>query len=330
MRRVLFRADARPSIGIGDLMSLIHLSKYFDDYGWETHFMIRGYDAGLKLVQKFNLQRLNELPPNISVKSEVEAINQYSERNRIDLLFLEITERKLTEYQGLSAGVKKACISFDGSLLSDMDLVVDWDVDANRYFEPEKHLKTRFLLGPEYVVLPIDFNFKLVKKREYSSFPKKLMICMGGADEFNYTQKIVSCLSRRQNQMKTTIIVGSGYEYREKLEQSLSDVTFEYEVKQNISTMFDEYMDCDVAIGSGGLTASELVATRTPSVLIATYEHQIARCRYFDSVRSVKYIGYRKFDDQELMKAITYPIVPNGQIFFNTKAIINECNAIIQ
>ena len=132
------------------------------------------------------------------------------------------------------------------------------------------------------------------------------------------------------DQMKTTIIVGSGYEYREKLEQSLSDVTFEYEVKQNISNMFDEYMDCDVAIGSGGLTASELVASKTPSVLIATYEHQIARCRYFDSVRSVKYIGYRKFDDKELMKAITYPIVPNGQIFFNTKAIINECNAIIQ
>ena len=94
--------------------------------------------------------------------------------------------------------------------------------------------------------------------------------------------------------------------------------------------MFEEYLDCDVAIGSGGLTASELVATRTPSVLIATYEHQIERCRYFDSARNVKYIGYRQFDNQELMRSIAYPIKPNGQICFDTKAIVNECNEIFQ
>ena len=159
MTKVLFRADARPAIGIGDLMSLINLSKYFKESGWEVHFMIRGYDAGLKLAKKYNLHRLSILPPNISVTNEIEAINQYSEQNSIDLLFFEITERKLTEYQGISTGIKKACISFDGKILPDMDLVVDWDVEASIYFVPEKYLKTRFLLGPEYVVLPFDFNF---------------------------------------------------------------------------------------------------------------------------------------------------------------------------
>lgn len=330
MKKVLFRADARPSIGIGDLMSLIHLSKYFEDSGWETHFIIRRYDAGWKLVKKFNVERLVDLPPNISVKNEIEAINQYSEKNSIDLLFFEITERKLTEYRGLLPGVKKACVSFDGSILSDMDLVVDWDVDAYRYFKPENHSNTRFLLGPEYVVLPFDFDFKLIKKRQYRPFPEKMLICMGGADELNFTQKIINVLKQNKNQMRVTIIVGSGYGYRGKLEKSLSFVPFEYEVKQNISKMFEEYLDCDVAIGSGGLTASELVATRTPSVLIATFEHQIARCRYFNSVKSAKYIGYRQFDDRELMKSISDPIKPNGQICFDTKAIVNECNEIIQ
>lgn len=330
MRKVLFRADAQPSIGIGDLMSLIHLSKYFENYGWEIHFMIRRYDAGLKLEKKFNLRRLAKLPNNISVKNEIKAINEYSKKNRIDLLFFEITERKLSEYQGLLPEVKKACISFDGCILPDMDLVIDWDVDAHRYFEPEKHSKTQFLLGPEYVVLPFDFDFKLVNHRTYRSFPEKMLICMGGADELNFTQKIVSCLSRQQNQMMTTIIVGAGYVYREKLEQSLSAANYDFKVKQNISTMFDEYMNCDVAIGSGGLTASELVATRTPSVLIASYEHQIARCRHFDASGSVKYLGYREFDDQELMKSVTYPIKPKGQICFETDAIVHACNEIIQ
>ena len=330
MRKVLFRADARPAIGIGDLMSLIHLSNYFEDSGWEAHFMIREYDAGLKLAKKYNLHRLFILPPNITITNEVEAINRYSEQNSIDLIFFEITERKLTEYQGLSTEIKKACVSFDGKILPDMDLVVDWDVEAYKYFEPERYLKTRFLLGPEYVVLPFDFDFNLVNKREYSSFPEKMLICMGGADELNFTQKIVCALKNNKIKMMITIIVGSGYEYKEMLEQSLSDAIFDYEVKRNISTMFDEYMNCDIAIGSGGLTASELVATRTPSVLIATYEHQIARCRYFDTSGSVKYLGYRKFDDQELIKAITYPILPNGQTIFDTIAIVNECNEIIQ
>jgi len=170
MRKILFRADAKPSIGIGDLMSLVHLSRYFEDSGWETHFMIRGYDAGVKLASRYNLKRLEILPPGVSVMDEVDAINQYSIKNSIDMLFFEITERKLTEYQGLLSEVKKACVCFDGVILDDFHLVVDWDVEASRYFIPKDYPNTIYLLGPEYVVLPKEYYCDLrIKERNYHS-----------------------------------------------------------------------------------------------------------------------------------------------------------------
>ena len=52
MKRILFRADAKPSIGIGDLMSLINLSFYLNPREWECFFMIKAYSAGIKLAKR--------------------------------------------------------------------------------------------------------------------------------------------------------------------------------------------------------------------------------------------------------------------------------------
>ncbi|MBW7875454.1 MAG: hypothetical protein H3C47_05665 [Candidatus Cloacimonetes bacterium] len=49
---------------------------------------------------------------------------------------------------------------------------------------------------------------------------------------------------------------------------------------QEIYKCFSSY---DCVISAGGLTASELMLTQTPSILYATVPHQISRCEYFHS-----------------------------------------------
>ena len=63
--------------------------------------------------------------------------------------------------------------------------------------------------------------------------------------------------------------------------------------------MLDEYLSCNIGIGAGGLTSSEMVATRLSTILIATYKHQIARCKYFDKQGWAKYLGYRDFKNDK-------------------------------
>ena len=327
MKKVLLRADASPSIGIGDLMSLIHLSAYFSKSGWEPHFMIRPYPAAINLINKRALRNVTLLPPGISIQDEVNAINQYCDLHCMDLLFFEITENKLSDYQGLTTTVPKACVCFDGNILPGMQLVVDWDVAACEFFNPEMHKGTRFLLGPEYVILPDRFyNDERIQARKPSSCVKNILVAMGGGDKDNFTKKVALSLAAKRPDIFLTIVVGSGYQFSRDLDASLSKLSSFWKIKQNITNMLDEYLGADLGIGAGGLTSSELVATRTPALLIATYNHQIARCRYFHEKCYASYLGFRSYDENKLCNLILTPPKPAPGGLFNTCKIVEVCN----
>lgn len=328
MKKILFRADAKPSIGIGDLMSLIHLSKYFERDGWEAHFMVRNYPAGIELVEKNKIKFVNVLPGDISVSEEVLHINDYVAEHDINMVFFEITEFKLVEYNGLSSKVKKACVSFDGAIPHGLDLVIDWDVEADKFFDTARFPETNFLLGPEFVILPISFDFSRVVQRKYKRVADNLLVCMGGADEHDFTKKIVDVLINNQIRSKITVILGSGYVNELNLRQSLLAGGLDFNIKKNVQNMFEEYLACDVAVGAGGLTSSELVATRTPSILVATYQHQVARCNYFHSLGVATYLGFRSFDADVLLDKIFALTPPPYSIEFKPEAIVSACNEV--
>jgi len=328
VRRILFRADAAPHIGIGDLMSLIHLSKYFDET-WETFFVIKDYRAGLDLISKYKIDDSIVIKQDIDIEDEIILLNKFIKEKSIDVIFFEITERKLTDYQGIDNKVKKMCVSFDGHILDNMDLVVDWDVEAYKYFLPSKHPYTRFLLGHEYVILPQEFYSKNILYREYSKFTKKVLIAMGGADELDFTYKVTKVLIEARLDIEIVAIIGSGYENIGNLEKLVNKFSSKCKIKFNVTNIIDEYLDCDVAIGAGGLTSSELVASKTPSVLIATYEHQIARCKFFHEHGWVKYLGFRNFDVAELVKFVKKPLYPNSEVVFNTKNIVYSIEELV-
>lgn len=324
MKKILFRADANPSIGTGDLISLVHLSKYFEKDGWETHFIIRDYKSGLAIAEKHKLKNLCIINSDISQKQEVGEINDYINSNGINIIFFEITERSLKDYSKVTNKVKKASVCFDGSITNDIDLVVNWDVDGNNLFDTKRYTNTKFLLGPSYAILPLNFDFKKIASRNFSQKPETLLITMGGADDLNFTQKVIDVLVQNRISLKLKVIIGSGYKYRDDLETSLKKSSIQFEINQNVTNMFEEYMHCDIAVSAGGLTSFELVATGTPAIIIATYEHQIARSTYFDSEELAKYLGFRQFDHEKLIENIISPIKPNKSLKFMPYKIL-EC-----
>jgi len=326
VKKILFRADAAPHIGIGDLMSLINLSKYLDDT-YEIYFIIKNYQAGLNLIKTYNIQNCSIIDNQMSINDEVSYINEFISRNKINIVFFEITEIKLSSYIGITKNVKKVAINFDGCILDDLDLVIDWDVEADRFFKPEKYPHTKFLLGVKYVILPKEFYDTKALNKKTTSKKKSILIAMGGADEFDLTNKIIKSIIGFNLNIKLNIILGSGYEYKSKLEKLL-DNNIEYTIKQNTTNMLNEYLHCDIGIGAGGLTSSELVATKTSTILLATYKHQIARCKYFDKENLAKYLGYKNFKDDDLKQAILSPIQITKNNIFNTQSIVDEIDKL--
>lgn len=315
-KKILFRADAAPHIGTGDLMSLIHLSNYLDS-SWEVFFVIKNYRAGVELAKKYSITNVKILDEKININDEVELLNKFIKENSIDIIFFEITERKLTDYKNISKNIKKVCVSFDGEILDDMDLVIDWDTESYRYFEPKKHPKTKFLLGYEYVILPKEFYDEKAQHRSVNTPIKNILVAMGGADEYDFTSKIVSSLEKLD--LNITVVVGSGYQNIEKLKKlSYSRLLV------NIPNMLEEYLKCDVAIGAGGLTVSELVALKISSCIVATYEHQIHRCKTFEENGYINYLGYRDINKNKLYSFLKEPSLKLDSVKFRTEEIIKE------
>jgi spore coat polysaccharide biosynthesis predicted glycosyltransferase SpsG len=226
---------------------------------------------------------------------------------------------------------KKAAVSFDGNLLEDLSLVVSWVPNTSQLFFPEKFPNTRFLLGYQFVTLPPEFfDDHRIKNRQYKYNPEKVLVAMGGADENNLTQKVVDVLIKSNIDLQVTIVVGGGYEFSEELEKVLRISGLNFCLKNNITNMLEEYLKCDVAIGAGGLTASELVASRTPSLLIAAYEHQIERCMFFQSKGWVRYLGFRNINIDEIKNnilkspsAVSYNPFRSKEIFIEICSFYN-------
>lgn len=326
MKRILFRADAAPHIGIGDLMSLINISKYFDN-DIKKYFIIKNYPAAVNLVNQYKVENCEIIDLTIDIDEEIEYINNFIKEKEIDLIFFEITERKLSDYQNVNSNIKKVAVNFDGYIPDNFHLIIDWDVEANKYFEPERFPQTKFLLGPEYVILPKEFYSNKVKNRKINT-KKRIMIAMGGADELDFTTKVVRTLIDSTLDLELNIVVGAGYTQLENLQRTLAKSSMKYIIKQNITNMLDEYLNCDIGIGAGGLTSSEMVATKISPILIATYEHQIARCKYFDKMGWSKYLGFREFNSLELIDAIMNPIKNTEHLGFRTNEIIRIINEI--
>lgn len=307
--KILFRADAKPEVGTGDLISLANLACEFREKGWEIHFATQKTETSEKILKQKASPKdiISFLARNKSLNDEISFLNEYIGKNGIDVVFLEITEHHYRYYCRLDAAKIKACVDFFGTIDETFDFVVNWEVDSEKLYPPKQFPKTQFLLGPENVILPPEFLKNKPAGRKRDNPPKKILVTMGGSDDLDYTGKVIRILSNLGKNINITILLGPGYKYRKKLEDFISEYP-QFTIKQNITNVLEEYFECDLAISAGGLTAFELIAAETPSVLIAGCEHQIKRCRYFDKQKWAVYLGQgENFDQKKLVAALSSP-----------------------
>jgi spore coat polysaccharide biosynthesis predicted glycosyltransferase SpsG len=149
---------------------------------------------------------------------------------------------------------------------------------------------------------------------------------MGGADEFNFTQRVAELLLRERPNLNLNIIVGAGYNDLETLVSVTEKFSDQCTVQHNITDMLEQYLATDVAVAAGGLTASELAASHTPAILIATYEHQIERCRYFHGKGWGVYLGFRSFDENLLLERVDHVKMPDSWPCFKPQKILEISN----
>ncbi|MDD5246480.1 MAG: hypothetical protein PHS09_03700 [Candidatus Omnitrophica bacterium] len=302
MNKILFRADAGEKSGTGDLYSLLYLSQYFR--GWKKYFICKKTPQTQSILDQYKIKDSFFISPRFDRRQEVDRINQIINREAINAFFFEVTNGPVDYLKKVQAQVK-GCIDFWGRIPDNLDLVINWDVESHRLYLPEKFPKTKFLLGPEYVVLKKDMLRAAILNGKFKPARclRNILVFFGGFDKSDFTFRTVELFERLAGSLRIRVILGAGYtdKCRKKLLDFLRRKNINrISVYQNVLEMKKHYLWADAFVGAGGLSLFEAMAMNLPAAVVSTYGHQKRRCKWFKKMNAIVYLGGRSIDENKL------------------------------
>lgn len=206
-RKILFRADAGPSIGYGHFIRTLALADMLKD----------DFDCMFYTTEPSNYQigELRKVCPyfSLSEKTNYEDFLSYLDGSEIVVLDNYFFT---TEYQKQikDKGCKLVCIDdmHDKHYLA--DAVINHAPGTNEeQFSKEDY--THLYLGPEYLLLRKQFR---EATHNYTSFKdnKNVYVCFGGSDELNFTRRACEIIMNHVPR-HIDVVVGGGYEFYDDL-----------------------------------------------------------------------------------------------------------------
>ena len=128
----------------------------------------------------------------------------------------------------------------------------------------------RLLAGPEYFILPSEYNG--ISKKAIRKDVDRILVTCGGADPANITLKILAALSKLSFPvLSVRVAVGPMFpnSLAMNIRKLVEPMTHHIEILSAPASLFPHIQWCDFAIATSGLTKYELAATGTPSILIS-------------------------------------------------------------
>lgn len=244
--------------GMGHLMRQIHIAKELRSRGFEVSFCVSRFSAAEKILKENNFPH--------SAVSNIASPPRFK-TEKAGLTILDVQDTTLPFVQSLKARSGKI-VSFEdrGEGRNRADLLIDCNLGAGdaKNVKPE----TKTLFGPPYSVLAPGFEKFHQEKRSLPDQVHSLLITFGGTDPHNITPELAK---RVPNKIKTTIILGPGFQNRKSLRE-LNKSPFS--VRENVRDMAPLLASHDAVFCSGGVTLHEAMCAGTPAFVISQAAHQ--------------------------------------------------------
>jgi UDP-2,4-diacetamido-2,4,6-trideoxy-beta-L-altropyranose hydrolase len=193
-----------------------------------------------------------------------------------------------------NAGFRLLCIDdygHAGRYYADFILNQNLSADMNLY--PVRSARSKFLLGPRYVLLRREFwNWKAWKRRIPAS-AKRIIISMGGADQCNATLKIIRALADVEiPDMEVAVLLGPASTHKEGIEAALRASPFKSRILVAHHKMPEIMAWADMAIAAGGSTSWELAFMGVPSLLVIVAKNQEPICHKLEEAGVSRCLGW--------------------------------------
>lgn len=260
--KVIIYANGSSAIGIGHIMRTLTLAKELKKREIYVEYIIDNSDNSIiKLLQNNGFyvivveDILNYLSSHQKPKYDLAIVDDHS-----------INENGINKFYNIA---KKIVYIDDLAKFSEynMDILVNSSIEA---LSIDYKGCAKKLLGPKYAILRDEFRNKKYKVPKPNV--EKVMITLGGGDEYNITKDILDSLLDNYYDIEYNVILGNSYIYKDFMLENYkyNNVKFYMNVKNMKNLMINN----DLAISAGGNTLYELCACGIPTIAIIIADNQ--------------------------------------------------------
>jgi len=282
--QILIRADGSKEKGLGDLTSSMNIARQMEDK-YQFVFASKNYEQGIDFVKSQGYDVL-VLPIDNGEREDLRIMKEYCDRHGIGFCIVQLVPNNPSFVKKLSKFVKTLMVDFDGGIEVASDILLCWDLDANKKNYKFSRPDTVSLLGPKYA--PLKKDVIRYRKEGYGSKIERVAVTTGGSDPHNITFKLLGALERLDKAHRFNFILGPGFERFDEFKDKASERFGHVRNPENPHEIFSE---SDLVISTGGLTCFELAALGAPFIGISNVPHEARRLKKLDSLGVCKFVS---------------------------------------
>ncbi len=284
--RILYRAEGSRLIGTGHVLRAVRLSDAWNAMGLgKVTLALSGDEVGAALAARASATVVSVLGNNPHHGKPV--FNPQSLANlgadvRWDVAVIDM----LDTYAGtldMVRSIATTVITLDdrGPGRTDADAIINVLVREPRRDGLPGNV--RLLEGPEYATVDRMYA-ETAPVRTCRTGACKALITLGGADSAGLALKVARAMHGVPDIAEATFICGVGAVHGEELRQALAELPWPTTVVQQVPSLREMLIQCDVAIVAGGLTMHEACCVGTPALAVCQpIDHQMELAEWFRS-----------------------------------------------
>ncbi|MBX2841802.1 MAG: UDP-2,4-diacetamido-2,4,6-trideoxy-beta-L-altropyranose hydrolase [Flammeovirgaceae bacterium] len=290
--KVEIRADGNAEIGLGHIYRCIALGQMLEEE-FDICFWVKNPgDAIIKEIENKGFE--------IKAIESEQAFLEILGRNSIVVLDGYNFD---TSYQKeiKNKGAKLVCIDD----IHDKHFVADVIINhapgvSEKDYSTESY--TKFCLGLDYALLRPEFLRQASKDRNIEEV-KTGLVCFGGADPKNLTERVVKELVKYEQFNKIVAICGSGYQYIDSLNRLKAfNTSLEIKLSLNSGEMLENMLKAELAVVPASGVLYEVLACKNSIVSGYYVENQQKLYEGFKSIQA--FTDAENFSEISLIKAI--------------------------
>jgi CMP-N-acetylneuraminic acid synthetase/spore coat polysaccharide biosynthesis predicted glycosyltransferase SpsG len=276
IKKILIRVDGYKRIGLGHIYRTLLLANRLVDHDFifvsNAEYklginMIKDHNYDIKTFNDFDEYEeiIKEYNPDIVINDILDTENNYIQYLKENNIFV-------VNFEDMGSGAKSA------------------DIVINALYDEKYPLENHYW-GKDYYCLREEFQ--LVPKKEIDKEIKDILITFGGTDSHNYTERLINILKDSSvdlQKVKINIVLGLGYENKNKLEDLVENINLDISIMQNIKNISKYMYQADLVFTSAGRTIYELASIGTPTIVLAQNNREL-RHRFANSENGIVNLG---------------------------------------